>query len=66
MTIQRPEMTEHAPRITPDRERILGCTCGWRAPTHGANSEDAIAMHVALHARRAHQGIVVNDRYLVK
>lgn len=42
------EATEHDPRISPDRSRILGCACGWRVPTHGADSEDAIAMHVAL------------------
>jgi hypothetical protein len=40
--------TEHAPRITLDLTRIVGCTCGWRTPPDTADSDVALAVHVAL------------------
>jgi hypothetical protein len=42
----------HSPLITRDNvhfewTRIIGCTCGWRTPPNTADSDDALAMHVA-------------------
>jgi len=42
--------TTHAPRITRDLTRIVGCTCGWRTPSGTTDSDDAYALHYALHA----------------
>jgi len=39
---------EHAPRITLDRTRIVGCICGWRTPPGTTDSDDAFAVHVAI------------------
>jgi len=39
---------EHSPRITLDRTRIVGCTCGWRTPPGTADSEDAYIEHVTV------------------
>jgi hypothetical protein len=39
---------EHAPRITLDRTRIVGCTCGWRTPAGTTDSDDTFAGHVAI------------------
>lgn len=38
----------HAPRITLDRTRIVGCSCGWQTPPGTTDSDDAIAMHIAI------------------
>ncbi len=39
---------KHAPRITLDKTRIVGCTCGWRTPPGTTDSDDAFATHVAI------------------
>jgi hypothetical protein len=39
---------DHAPRITQDRTRIVGCTCGWRTPSGTTDSDDAFAAHCAI------------------
>ena len=38
----------HAPRISCDRTRIVGCACGWRVLPGTADSDDAYAAHAAL------------------
>lgn len=37
---------EHAPRISIDRTRITGCTCGWITPPGTTDSDDAYVAHV--------------------
>jgi hypothetical protein len=39
---------EHAPRISLDLTRIVGCVCGWRTPPGTTASDDAFADHVAI------------------
>ena len=42
-----PATRDHAPWITLDCTRIVGCTCGWRTPP-GADSDDAYIEHVTV------------------
>ena len=44
----RPNVSEHNPRITIDHTRIIGCSCGWRAPTGTPDSEEAYVEHVTV------------------
>ena len=39
---------DHAPRITQDRTRIVGCTCGWRTPPGVTDSDAAFAQHAVM------------------
>ena len=39
---------DHAPRITQDRTRIVGCACGWRTPPGVTDSEAAFVQHAAV------------------
>ena len=39
---------EHQPRMAFDPPRIVGCSCGWRTPAGTPDSDDAVAVHVAL------------------
>ena len=41
-------LREHRPIMTFDPPRIFGCACGWRAPLGVADSDDAMAVHVAV------------------
>ena len=41
--------TTHTPRIARDLTRIIGCTCGWRTFPGTTDSDDAYAVHLALH-----------------
>ena len=40
--------THHTPRLTQDRSRIVGCTCGWRTPPGTTNSDDAFVAHATV------------------
>lgn len=44
--LTRPTM--HAPRITQDRTRIVGCACGWRTPPGVTDSEAAFVQHATV------------------
>ncbi len=39
---------EHAPRISLDLTRVLGCTCGWRTPCDVTDSDTAFTCHAAI------------------
>ena len=39
--------SDHAPRISHDRTRITGCTCGWLTPPGTTDSDDAYSLHAA-------------------
>ncbi len=39
---------DHAPRISIDRSRITGCTCGWTTPPGTTDSDDAYVAHVTV------------------
>lgn len=40
---------KHATRVTSDHTRVVGCTCGWRTLPGTVDSDDAYAVHLALH-----------------
>ena len=42
------EPRDHAPRVTRDRTRIVGCTCGWRTPPGTTDSDDAFIEHATV------------------
>lgn len=46
---------KHAPRISLDLTRIIGCTCGWRTPSHVSDSDTAFSWHASI-ARSAEGG----------
>ena len=39
---------EHAPLITLDLTRILGCTCGWRTPLEATDSDVTYTVHATI------------------
>ena len=43
-----PTTGDHAPRITQDRTRIVGCACGWRTPPGVTDSEAAFIQHATV------------------
>lgn len=43
-----PAPRSHAPLITRDRTRIVGCTCGWRTPAGTTDSDDAYVAHATV------------------
>jgi hypothetical protein len=45
---RRKVLEEHQPRMAFDPPRIVGCSCGWRIPAGTTDSDDALAIHVAL------------------
>ena len=43
-----PTAHKHAPRVTQDRTRIVGCACGWRTPPGVTDSEAAFIQHATV------------------
>lgn len=43
-----PTPRPHAPRISIDRTRIIGCSCGWRTPPGTTDSDDAYVLHATV------------------
>ena len=41
-------LREHQPIMTFNPPRIVGCACGWQTPLGVADSDDAVAVHVAV------------------
>lgn len=43
-----PSKHDHAPRITQNCTRIVGCACGWRTPPGVTDSEAAFVQHATV------------------
>jgi hypothetical protein len=46
-------LKEHQPVMAFDPPRIICCSCGWLVPPGTADSDDALAVHVAIAMVRA-------------
>jgi hypothetical protein len=40
--------SDHAPILTKDLARIIGCVCGWKTPPDATDSDTTYTWHVAL------------------
>ena len=38
----------HAPRVSGDLTRVVGCSCGWRTPPGATDSDDAYVEHATV------------------